>query len=272
MDGGGGGGKRPKVDTSNIHVIMDLAAKKLLEYRLEALTTPTATEQAYAAAILGKMQNYSVVASILDRNGETKEYTMKINMKAKSGGIFSWKIGNVLKDKTTLKKKRWHLRAELYRVSKGNISEMASILSPKDMFKNFMESDGIRGKKNLQEVIETSMSPANADDAGIDKEIVDNIKSLLSIEAHQLKGDNNGGSRPDGVQHYLNGLICAASSEISSVQSRIAKRLGLSQHSMEKGKKDRLEVSAGEADKLHRYCKPFERSERGDKYDDIAHQ
>ena len=64
----GGGGKRLKsLDISNIHVKMNMKAVELLEYRLNAFTTPTAAEQAYAVAILEKMQNSSGEVSIIHK-------------------------------------------------------------------------------------------------------------------------------------------------------------------------------------------------------------
>lgn len=270
-----GGGKRMKgTDSSNVHVAMNVKAAELLEYRRKSFISPSAIEQAYAAAVLEKMQNSIGEVKILDVNGETKVYVMKKKMKTDDGNIIPWKVGKALTDPTTLKKKRKQLRADLYRYSDGSISEVASILKPNDLLKNFMESEGIRGKTQLRDILESNMKQQSSETT-IDKVIVDNIKSFLSIEAHQMKGgdgSSKGGSRPDGVQHFLNGLVCAVSSTATSVQSSIGKRLGLSQHAVEKGAKDRAEVDGTSSSEAHKYCKPFERSKRGDKYDDIAHQ
>ena len=276
IDGGSGGGKRQKSsNSSNIHLEMNMKVQELFEHHRSDDTPPTEMEQAYASIVLKKMMRKSNgVATIFDGAGGTNQYVLK----RRSEDRLPWIVGDPIEDSSTLQKRRKRLRMDMFSLCKGNLSVVASVLNPSSLFDYFRKSKGIRGKPELEEVLDKIVkgdAMASSKSCVIDKTIVDNVKSFLSIEAHQLKGENKGGSRPDGVQHFLNGLVCAVSSEDGSIQSRIAKRLGLSQHSMEKGKKDRAKanaLSSSTAKAVHVYCKPFERAERGDKYDDIAHQ
>ena len=262
-------GSRKKPRDSN-YSEKDMQVKSFIDHRRNSNMPPTEMEQAYASVILQKMMKSNGTVTLSDGAGGVNEYALK--RKAPEDGL-PWSVGEAIGE-SAIQKRRKLFRMEMFSFCKGNLSEVASILNVSTLFQNFRMSKGIRGKPDLERILDNKMkNSTDTSTAVVDKAIVDNIKSFLELEVHGKNGDGDiGGSRPAGTQHYLNGLVCALSSQISSAQSAISSRLGLSQHSSEKGRNDRSEIEKCKGKELHKYCKPVERAERGDKYDDIAHQ